>query len=1241
MKTNTINLINRLRKGALVLISIAGFSSLAWSQASYTFATGGATGQFGPTQAQINTAYSASNLSGSVVVVNGIQYWVVPTSGAYSIEAYGAQGFGSFGGRGAKMYGEFQLNGGDTLKIIVGQRGAPPVGSGTNQYGGGGGSFITTMNNTPLVVAGGGGGSWASAFTTAADGSISNSGNTGANGPTNGAGGINGLGGAAAGSGDGGGGLLGNGAGTSGGVAFVNGGNGGIAATNGGQGGFGGGGGGSSWNNRRCGGGGGYSGGGGAGSTTTGFPEGGGAGSFNAGINQDNLAGVQLNDGSVIISSLESFPNDAGVSAITSPTAPVCAGIYPVIANINNYGNNQITPVTIKWSINGVAQSDSILTTLLDTAAGTGISNVSVNLGNVNINGPMNIKIWTTLPNNVADTSNSNDTAQLVIAPSLGGVYTLGTSGTADFISFTNFFSVLNAVGICDSVIVNVEDGTYNEAITVAQVANMSSTKFVTFRGNASNNALTKLTSSSGTTVAMTGGDYFSFEDLTIENTNGNNYVVEFSNAANYNRFENCYFRNNDTTSTALLDALVYSASGTINDYNKFYNNTFKNGSYGLYWWGSGTTALETGNEFVENEFVDQYYWSAYLYYQSQLLFDNNSMHSKVAYTSGRGLTAYYCGNSKFTRNHIYTEPGDVWPLYGMYLGYNSSTSFNNPNQIANNIVSIGDTNNTTTLYYGMYLLYNDLNNIVHNTAILKGGSASARAIYTAYNDYGRFANNIIANTATGYSLYDIGSINLYADNNVYYSDGLILLYNDANYNTLAAWQSNSSDDESSVQTNPNFNDLILGTFCNDTIDNIGVGIVGVMNDFSNNSRSMTTPDPGAHEFFGLSGVNLGPDTTLCQGTFTLTVGDSNLVNAVTWTVGTTTSNAPTYVVQANNGAQSFVINASVSTDCGSQSDNVNITLVPAANLADSTHICSGESIVLSSGGGPTATNSWFPGNQTIGTINVSSPGFYSVTKMEEGCESSSSTIVTQSEGVAVLDIEPCNADLPAAISVAIAGGTGYSWSGGNSPNATTNTFSATGDYAVTATDVFGCVSSDSFSVTVIDVPTSAITQTHAGTYYYFSSTNSTNVGSNATYLWQFGDGGTSTLANPEHNYNWGNPSTPPVYTVTLSITNDCGTNSTTKSYTIDVLGVETTENSLGYSVYPNPTSGVWNVSFAQSVESVSIEVIDIAGRIVLTSENAHSTLIQVDGSNLPSGNYILKVTSDNETAYARVAVAK
>jgi len=946
-------------------------------------------------------------------------------------------------------------------------------------------------------------------------------------------------------------------------------------------------------------------------------------------------------NGTVYYSLTSQAPDDAGVTEILSPGYYCEGDTQALIVNIQNFGTLPLDSCQITWEVNGTATTQWFVLNL-DTFGGLGPLDTTLFLANIPLSGAMNIDVYTTLPNNMADTVNANDSAFYAGGPSLNGTYSLGTSATADFASFTEFVDSLNFVGVCGPVIVEVEDGVYNEAIVLQEIPSMSATNTVTFRGESLDATLDTLTASNGDpTLRMAGGDYFAFEHITIENTNGNDYVVEFSNAANYNRFENCYFRNNDTTSTALLDALVYSASGTINNYNKFYNNTFKNGSYGLYWWGSGTTALETGNEFVGNEFVDQYYWSAYLYYQSQLLFDNNSMHSKVAYTSGRGLTAYYCGNSKFTRNHIYTEPGDVWPLYGMYLGYNSSTSFNNPNQIANNIVSIGDTNNTTTLYYGMYLLYNDLNNIVHNTAILKGGSASARAIYNTYNDYGRFANNIIANTATGYSLYDIGSINLYADNNVYYSEGPILLYNNANYNTLAAWQSNSSDDEFSVQTNPNFNDLILGTFCNDTIDNIGVGIVGVINDFSNNSRSMTTPDPGAHEFFGLSGVNLGPDTTLCQGTFTLTVGDSTLVNAVTWTVGTTTSNAPTYVVQANNGAQSFVINASVSTDCGSQSDNVNITLVPAANLADSTHICSGESIVLSSGGGPTATNSWFPGNQTTGTINVSSPGFYSVTKMEEGCESSSSTIVTQSEGVAVLDIEPCNADLPAAISVAIAGGTGYSWSGGNSPNAATNTFGTTGDYAVTATDVFGCVSSDSFSVTVIDVPTAIITETHAGTIYFFNSDASANVGSNASYLWQFGDGGTSTLANPSHNYAWTNPSSPAQYTVSLSITNECETGTTTSLIVPDILGIDENAAAKGYVVYPNPTSDNWNLRFDNSVENVSVDVIDVTGRIVLQTANQNSNSITVNTVNLPSGNYILKVTTNELSTYSNAVLSK
>ena len=416
-------------------------SFIAIGQQQLVFTPAGATGQFGPSQAQVNTAYSSTPLNGKVFVKNGIQKWVVPQTGYYRIQTLGAQGFGPFGGRGASMTGEFILNGGDTLKILVGQKGAPPVGSGTNQYGGGGGSFVTTRTNSPLIISGGGGGSWAPAFNTTTDASTGTAGNSGANGPTNGAGGINGLGGATASSADGGGGLLGNGGGTTGGMAFVNGGAGGKSAASGGHGGFGGGGGASSWDNRRGGGGGGYSGGGAAGSTTTGFPEGGGGGSYNSGTNPVALAGVQLGDGQVIITPMSSgMANDLALVAVDAPKN-FCAGTRNVVVTIQNFGTNTITTGTVNWRINGVAQTPFSYSGTLNSISGSGAISAQVTLGSYNFLAgvPYTIKVWTSLPNGVADPVNANDTMTVVrtsglIAPT--GLTVNGTTGTTASLSW-------------------------------------------------------------------------------------------------------------------------------------------------------------------------------------------------------------------------------------------------------------------------------------------------------------------------------------------------------------------------------------------------------------------------------------------------------------------------------------------------------------------------------------------------------------------------------------------------------------------------------------------------------------------------------------------------------------------------------------------------------------------------------------------------------------------------------------
>lgn len=90
-----------------------------------------------------------------------LQEWVVPLDGDYRITAFGAQGGGTYGGRGAKISGIFSLKSGDKLYICAGHEGTPMGygnGTGDNNASGGGASFVKTETNTPLVVAGGGAG---------------------------------------------------------------------------------------------------------------------------------------------------------------------------------------------------------------------------------------------------------------------------------------------------------------------------------------------------------------------------------------------------------------------------------------------------------------------------------------------------------------------------------------------------------------------------------------------------------------------------------------------------------------------------------------------------------------------------------------------------------------------------------------------------------------------------------------------------------------------------------------------------------------------------------------------------------------------------------------------------------------------------------------------------------------------------------------------------------------------------
>lgn len=283
-----------------------------------TFTNLGSTGREGPTT--IGSHYDGKEHEGLVTLTNGIQYFTIPATGDYVIEAVGAAGGCDTNGcgyrsYGAKMKATFRINGGTQLKILVGQTGGHNPHSST---GGGGGTFVTFADNTPLIVAGGGGGvETPSARHATCSASTGTSGNNGYAGSAW-AGGSGGNGATTAdssNSGGGGGGLLtngrssaqygGSGTGGEGGKAFVNGGVGGRSkyypdAGYDADGGFGGGGG-AYGNGGGAGGGGGYS--GGASGDNNGGSCGGGGGSYikDIGSNHDNVADYNNSHGYVTI----------------------------------------------------------------------------------------------------------------------------------------------------------------------------------------------------------------------------------------------------------------------------------------------------------------------------------------------------------------------------------------------------------------------------------------------------------------------------------------------------------------------------------------------------------------------------------------------------------------------------------------------------------------------------------------------------------------------------------------------------------------------------------------------------------------------------------------------------------------------------------------------------------------------------------------------------------------------------
>ena len=309
------------------------------------------------------------------------------------------------------------------------------------------------------------------------------------------------------------------------------------------------------------------------------------------------------------------------------------------------------------------------------------------------------------------------------------------------------------------------------------------------------------------------------------------------------------------------------------------------------------------------------------------------------------------------------------------------------------------------------------------------------------------------------------------------------------------------------------------------------------------------------------------------------------------------------------NTAAQGVYNCVLTTACGTLSTNsatLTVNVLPTLTANNAT-ICAGDTYTFNPGGAVTYTYS--SGSSTVAPVGSDT---YTINGTDvNGCVNSTTCSITVNSlpALTVSDGTICAGD---TYTFSPGGAVTYSYSNGSdivSPSTQTT-------YTISGTDANGCVNHVSATVFVNTPVTPSIsavgltlTSDPAISYQWYLEGNLIN-------------GATSQTIAVIQNGN---------YTVKITDANGCS--ATSANFNVTSVGVQNINESNSLLVYPNPTSGIFEIQFNSTTEkTVTLSVTDILGNLI------YSEVIELSGnrfhkkydlSSFTDGIYFIKV-SDN-----------
>lgn len=356
-----------------------------------------------------------------------------------------------------------------------------------------------------------------------------------------------------------------------------------------------------------------------------------------------------------------------------------------------------------------------------------------------------------------------------------------------------------------------------------------------------------------------------------------------------------------------------------------------------------------------------------------------------------------------------------------------------------------------------------------------------------------------------------------------------------------------------------------------------------------------------------------GTDTNGCTGMTSVTVTVN--VNPVVSVIPVAPQICPGNTVQISaSGANSYVWSSGLSagasqtvspantttynvtgTDINgcSGTASVTVTVLPDAviNISPaSPQICSGNSVTLNASGATSYNWSGTLGSGSSKTVSPTNTTTYTVTGTNSnGCSGSASVTVTVHPNP-VISISPVAAQIcpGESLNFIATGANTYNWSGGlgSGPSQTVSPVSST-TYTVTGTDINGCTSTSSITVTILTPPVITVTADPSAICFGASSTL-TATGA-VTYVWSdgLGSGNTQTVS----------PLVSTTYTVTGTDANGCSSTSQIMISTLPDLAVSITPvnpsvcigNSILLTAVATGSNPTFNWSTGQNSSSITV----------------------------------------------------